>query len=102
MVGISGKGRFGETEESVRSSATRSRSRMMAWKLIEVTDEGDETLSDWELIGVRIALDSAIGKSTFGAESPFLRILTKLAPQIAKACQRDQEPEDDLEKPKEN
>jgi hypothetical protein len=74
----------------------------MAWKLVEVTGEDDEALSDWELIGVKLALVSAAGKSVFGAECPFLRILTKLAPQIAKACQQDEEPEDDLEKPKEN
>jgi hypothetical protein len=74
----------------------------MAWKLIEVTDEGDETLSDGELIGVQIALASAARKSAFGEESPFVRILTKLAAQLTKAFQQDQEPEDDLETPKEN
>jgi hypothetical protein len=74
----------------------------MAWKLVEVTGEDDETLSDGELIGVQLALASAARKSAFGVESPFVRILTKLAAQLTKAFQQDQEPEDDLEKPKEN
>jgi hypothetical protein len=74
----------------------------MAWKLIEVTGDDDETLSDWELIGVKLALVSAARKSAFGVECPFERILTKLLPQIAKAYQPDEEQEDDLEKPKEN
>jgi hypothetical protein len=101
-IGISGKGRFSETDEGVTSSATQSRSRVMAWKLIEVTGEDDETLSDAELIGVQIALASAARNSAFGVGSPFVRILTKLAAQLTKAFQQDQEQDDDLEKPKEN
>jgi hypothetical protein len=63
----------------------------MPWKLVEVPDDGEDTLSDWELIGVKTALESSA--RTFApcdpADSAFGRIWAKLRPHFERAITND-------------
>jgi hypothetical protein len=63
----------------------------MPWKLVEVPDDGEETLLDWELIGIKTALESAARSSNPGypANSAFGRIWNKLLPLFAIAIAND-------------
>jgi hypothetical protein len=47
----------------------------MPWQLCEVPDDGEDTLSDWDLIGVKIALGTSAGIANPGnpADSAFGR-----------------------------
>jgi hypothetical protein len=63
----------------------------MPWQLCEVPDDGEDTLSDWDLIGVKIALESAARSGNPGnpADSAFGRIWNKLLPLFAIAMAND-------------
>jgi hypothetical protein len=63
----------------------------MPWKLVEVPDDDEGTLTDWELIGVKVSLETSAGVGQPGdpAASPFGRIWAKLRPHFAKAIEND-------------
>jgi hypothetical protein len=57
------------------------------WKLVEVPDDGEDTLSDCELLGVKISLftSACIANPGDPADSTFGRIWTKLRPHFGNA-----------------
>jgi hypothetical protein len=61
----------------------------MPWKLVEVVDDDEGTLTDWELLGVKVSLESSagVGNPPNPADSPFGRIWAKLLPYFAKASE---------------
>jgi hypothetical protein len=63
----------------------------MAWKLVEVPDDDDEVLSDWQLLGVKVALESVILKvdQDVSDSNPFAVIWVKLGMHFARAIENE-------------
>jgi hypothetical protein len=71
----------------------------MPWRLVEVPEDGEGTLSDWEVIGIKTALESAArsGNPGYPANSAFGRIWNKLLPLFERAIANDQDERSRLE-----
>lgn len=63
----------------------------MAWKLVEVPDDDNGALSDWELLGVKVSLESTarIGNPDEPADSVFGLLWSKLWPYFARAIDNE-------------
>jgi hypothetical protein len=59
----------------------------MPWRLVEVPDEDEETLSDFELLGIKVSLESSARTAApcDPADSAFGRIWNKLLPLFDRA-----------------
>jgi hypothetical protein len=63
----------------------------MAWKLVEVPDDDDEALSDWQLLGVKVSLESETrkGNQDVRDSNPFAVIWVKLGTYFARAINNE-------------
>jgi hypothetical protein len=58
----------------------------MAWELVEVADGDDQKLSDADLIDIMLVLK----EQDLGRGSPYVPILHKIEPQIARVFEKEQ------------